>query len=499
MVIDAHCHILPPCFGGRHRELAARDATYAALFPRAGGRVADAEGLLSAMDAAGVDSAIVMGFGWTDAALAAEVNDYLLDVAAAHPGRLTALASVNPAWGAAGRDAAARDAGASVNPDWDAVVRDAGAAARDTAAGNPAAGAAVLEAERCLRRGAAGVGELHADTQGFDLADYDTMAPLMGLLREWRRPLVLHASEPVGHQYPGKGRATPERLLRLVSNFPDNLIVLAHLGGGLPFYAAMPEVGAALANAYYDTAALPFLYRPAAVAAAALTAGSERIMFGSDYPLLAQKRVLAHIGAAGLSADDAASVLGGNAAALLAMGTLPDYLREGLDIALIGLNPSARSVRAGRYFANPRNRFWAALSASGLAGELGSDLGPDDDARLPAAGIGLTDVVKRATASASGLTAEDYRRDAPLLRDKLLRYSPAIACFHGLTAYRAYLRYGEDVARPGELALGRQEYRIGNSRVFVLPNPSPANARYGIGDLAEWYRRLGEWRRELAA
>ena len=472
MVIDAHCHILPPGFGGRHRELAARDATYAALFPRAGGRVADAEGLLSAMDAAGVDSAMVMGFGWTDAALAAEVNDYLLDAAAAHPGRLTALASVNPAWDA------------SVNPAWDASV-------------NPAGNPAVVEAERCLRRGAAGIGELHADTQGFDLADYDTMAPLMGLLRAWRRPLVLHASEPVGHQYPGKGRATPERLLRLVSNFPDNLIVLAHLGGGLPFYAAMPEVGAALGNAYYDTAALPFLYRPAAVAAAALTAGSERILFGSDYPLLAQKRVMAYIGAAGLDEDDTAAVLGGNAAALLALGTLPDYLRDGLDIALIGLNPSARSVRAGRYFANPRNRFWAALSASGLARRLGRDLGPDDDARLPAAGIGLTDVVKRATAQASGLTAEDYRRDAPRLREKLLRYSPAIACFHGLTAYRAYLRYGEDVARPGELALGRQEYRIGNSRVFVLPNPSPANARYSTADLAEWYRRLGEWRREL--
>ena len=475
MIIDAHCHILPPSFAGRHQELAARDATWAALFPRAGGRVADAEGLLCAMDEAGVDSAVVMGYGWTDAALAAEVNDYLLDAAAAHPGRLTALASVNPAWGAAG---------AAVNPGRDA---------------------AVLEAERCLRRGAGGIGELHADTQGFDIADYDTMAPLMGLLREWRRPLALHASEPVGHWYPGKGQTTPERLLRFAANFPDNLIVLAHLGGGLPFYAAMPEVGAALGNVYYDTAALPYLYRPQAVAAAALTAGAGRILFGSDYPLLSHRRVMGQIGAAGLDEDAEAAALGGNAAALLAMGTLPDYLRDGLDIVLIGLNPSAWSVRMGRYFANPRNRFWPVLSASGIAGQLApdsdtgshSDLGPEDDARLPAAGIGLTDVVKRATAQASGLTAEDYRRDAPLLRAKLLRHSPAIACFHGLTAYRAYLRYGEQVARPGELALGRQEHTIGHSRVFVLPNPSPANARYSTGDLAEWYRQLGEWRREL--
>ena len=466
MIIDAHCHILPPSFAARHQDLAARDATYAALFPRPGGRIADAATLLAAMDAAGVNSAIIMGFGWTDAQLAAEVNDYLLDAAAAHPGRLTALASVNPAWNAA-----------------------------------------ASEAERCLRRGAAGIGELHADTQGFDLTDYDTMAPLMALLRAWRRPLVLHASEPVGHQYPGKGSATPERLLRFAANFPDNLIVLAHLGGGLPFYAAMPEVAAALANVYYDTAALPYLYRPPAVAAAALTAGPERIMFGSDYPLLSPKRVMAQIRSAGLNADDAASVLGSNAASLLAMGTLPDYLQDGLDIVLIGLNPSAWSVRMGRYFANPRNRFWPALSASGIAGPLAShsgsdtgshsDLGPQDDARLPAAGIGLTDVVKRATAQASGLTAADYRRDAPLLREKLLRHSPTIACFHGLTAYRAYLRYGENIPRPGALALGRQEHTIGRSRIFVLPNPSPANARYSTGDLAQWYRQLGEWRREL--
>ena len=161
---------------------------------------------------------------------------------------------------------------------------------------------------------------------------------------------------------------------------------------------------------------------------------------------------------------------------------------------LIGLNPSAYSVREGHYFANPRNRFWKALSASGLAGR---DVGPDDDARMLADGIGFTDVVKRATPQASGLTAVDYRRDAPLLREKLLRCAPTIACFHGLTAYRAYLRYGEGIQNAGDIELGRQGLCIGESRVFVLPNPSPANARYSLEDLTEWYRRLGEWRAEL--
>ena len=174
--------------------------------------------------------------------------------------------------------------------------------------------------------------------------------------------------------------------------------------------------------------------------------------------------------------------------------TLPDYLKPGLDIVLIGLNPSTRSVQAGHYFANPRNRFWPAVSASGL---VGREVGPEDDAAMLEWGIGFTDLVKRATPQASGLTAADYRRDAPRLKKKIQRVEPLIACFHGLTAYRAYLRYAEDIPSAGAIDLGRQEHSIGASRVFVLPNPSPANARYSLGDLTGWYRKLGEWRQEL--
>ena len=174
--------------------------------------------------------------------------------------------------------------------------------------------------------------------------------------------------------------------------------------------------------------------------------------------------------------------------------TLPDHLRPGLDIVLIGLNPSTRSVQAGHYFANPRNRFWRAISASRL---IGRKVGPEDDAALLDNGIGFTDVVKRPTPQASGLTAADYRRDAPLLREKLLEYAPAIACFHGATAYRAYLRHAENIPNAGEIALGRQSRTIGASRVFVLPNPSPANARYSLADLTAWYDELSALRREL--
>ncbi len=172
--------------------------------------------------------------------------------------------------------------------------------------------------------------------------------------------------------------------------------------------------------------------------------------------------------------------------------TLMDYLEEGLDIVFVGLNPSTYSVQQGHYFANPRNRFWAALNRSGL---VDRDLAPADDARLRDYRIGFTDVVKRPTPQASHLRADDFRYWSPILRDKLLEYQPRIACFHGVTGYNAYLKYAEGVNQKSQLGL--QERKIGNSAVFVTPNPSPANAQYSLDDLVHWYQRLNDLRRKL--
>ena len=172
--------------------------------------------------------------------------------------------------------------------------------------------------------------------------------------------------------------------------------------------------------------------------------------------------------------------------------TLPDYLEEGLDIVFVGLNPSEPSVKAGHYFANPRNRFWAALNRSGLAGR---EMSPQRDGELLQHGIGFTDVVKRPTRQASGLRAADYRRWAPVLREKLLKYQPRIACFQGVTAYAEYLRHAEAIKDKPELGL--QQLEIGQTRVFVVPNPSPANARFSLDDLAGWLDKLRELREGL--
>lgn len=169
--------------------------------------------------------------------------------------------------------------------------------------------------------------------------------------------------------------------------------------------------------------------------------------------------------------------------------TLPDYLHPNLKIISVGLNPSIPSVRAGFPFANPRNRFWQALNLSRL---VVAPLEPGIDAMqilLRRDSIGFTDLVKRPTAMGKSLRAGDYKRDGPLLRDKLLHYRPAWVWFHGIQTFRHYLRYAEGIA-PDALAWGGQSLRIGSSRVFVSPNPSPANAAYSLQSLADYYDRL---------
>jgi TDG/mug DNA glycosylase family protein len=162
--------------------------------------------------------------------------------------------------------------------------------------------------------------------------------------------------------------------------------------------------------------------------------------------------------------------------------TLPDYLREGLDIVFIGLNPGLYSAQVGHYFAYKQNRFWPALSASGLVPE---PVGPADDARLLEWGIGLTDIVKRPTRGIHELKPVEFRRGAKALQEKLEHYRPRIVCFVGLTGYRVCC--GND----GEP--GRQTDHFGGAQVFVVPSTSPRNARYSLERIVVALRDLQEY------
>jgi len=176
---------------------------------------------------------------------------------------------------------------------------------------------------------------------------------------------------------------------------------------------------------------------------------------------------------------------------------LPDLLRDGLDIVFVGINPSIMSATRGHYFARPTNRFWPCFSRSMLSIRARQGLGvealkPMHDRALLAYGIGFTDVVKRPTATAAGLARAEFVAGAAQLVTKLQHYQPRVACFHGMTGYRPF--HAALVARPAKaLQLGPQLFRTGSTQLFVVPNPSPANAHFTPADQTGWYDRLAEF------
>lgn len=283
MTVDGHTHLFPPDFIAGRSRMAARDPWFELTYGDGRARMAVAEDLIASMDRAGIAAAVVCGWPWRDATICRDHNDYLLDVARRYRDRLRVLATVAPKSGTT----------------------------------------ATVEAARCFAGGAAGLGELNADAQGFLLDEPVALSALAELATEARKPLLLHASEPVGHIYPGKGTATPEKLLRFLQEFPTLRVVAAHWGGGLPFYELMPEVAAATRNLWYDSAASTYLYRFSIFPAVAALVGATRIVWGTDFPLLKQEVFLRRTREAGL--DDAAlpAILGGNARTLYWEGVAP--------------------------------------------------------------------------------------------------------------------------------------------------------------------------------
>ncbi len=239
-------------------------------------KLATAEDLIASMDQAGIDCSVILNIAWTSHELCRRTNDYIIEVIHRYPGRLIGFCSIQPG-----------------------------------------AQEAVAELERCQRAGIRGLGEMRSDIQGFDLGDRETMQPVAEAAERHGLIVLSHASEPVGHSYPGKGNITPEVLYRFIANFPGLRIVLAHWGGGLPFYALMPEVAQALSNVYFDTAATSFLYRDQVFQHVAEFVGGEKILFGSDYPLINQGRALARIESLNLLPQVKAQILGENAQRLL--------------------------------------------------------------------------------------------------------------------------------------------------------------------------------------
>lgn len=160
--------------------------------------------------------------------------------------------------------------------------------------------------------------------------------------------------------------------------------------------------------------------------------------------------------------------------------TVRDVIAPGLHVLFCGINPGRWSGAVGHHFAHPNNRFWRVLQLAGFTADL---LGPAEERRLLASGLGITNLVARTTASAADVSADELRRGSDALERKVRRLRPRAVAFLGLGAYRT--AFGRRHAEPG-----LQPERIGAAAVWVLPNPSGLQAHYQLDALVELFGAL---------
>ena len=280
MIIDSHTHIFPEEVIKNRDSFCQRDEGFSAIYGNPKARLARAEDLIASMDEAEVDASIICGFPWGRSDLCHLHNHYLLESVSRYPHRLIAFLSLPLS-----------------DPEG-----------------------SMKELEDGIRRGARGVGEMAFYEREMTSLDLDLMKPILTDMEERGVPLLLHTNETIGHPYPGKGKTPLGRFLELARSCPKLPIVLGHWGGGLLFYELMPEVAKALTHVYYDTAASPFLYSKKIYSLGCEIAGADRILFGSDFPLLSPGRYFQEIGESGVKTEDQRKILGQNLARLLGLG-----------------------------------------------------------------------------------------------------------------------------------------------------------------------------------
>lgn len=248
---DSHVHLFPEEVYHNWDKYAAIDPWFGYLTkaPEDGKGTqeawANAAEALACADGAGVYGLVMQGWYWNDAGVMRLHNDYMADAFRQHPDRLVGFASINPKFGEA----------------------------------------AVAEIERCAALGFRGIGELGPGGNGYDFNDPDFLA-VLECAQHHHLPVCIHCGEPVGHLYPGKDTTSLAPLPDIAARFPDLKLILAHMGGGMPFFSMNPKLGNSMDNVYYDTAANPLLYGIRSIKAVMDMAGKDKLLYGSDFPLL---------------------------------------------------------------------------------------------------------------------------------------------------------------------------------------------------------------------
>ncbi|WP_035276884.1 amidohydrolase family protein [Desulforegula conservatrix] len=276
-IIDFHTHIFPPALIRKRHELVHEESAFSLLYSSDQSKLITADELIKSMDENEIDVSVAVGFPWKSKEIFRAHNDYLLETRNKYPDRLKVLVC------------------------FDLSVK----------------GVAV-EFEKCVKDGTSGAGELAFYNEAPDDLALENLDAIMTVSARNKLPVLIHANEPVGHAYPGKNSFTPAPAYDLAKKYPENKIVFAHWGGGLFFYNLMKrEVKDVLRNVYVDTAASPFLYDPDIYRIASEIFGSERILFGSDYPLIRPSRYFEEMKKSGISEKDLIRIKGENASCLL--------------------------------------------------------------------------------------------------------------------------------------------------------------------------------------
>lgn len=282
MIIDCHVHLLPAQVRKDRTRFCHRDAAFNALYCSEKSRLASEEDIIGYLDESAIDKAVVFGFPWEDHDIVRRNNAEVWDFHHRYPDRIIPFACLS----CEGGDRAYR------------------------------------EAERTIGKGFAGIGELAVYSYGWTRDHFQSLAPVVELARRAKVPVLVHVNEPVGHDYPGKIGVDFLALVDLIKSNPSVNFILAHFGGGIFVYGLMPEIGRVLARTYVDTAAQPFVYHARVYDIAVRIMGADKVLFGSDYPLLPLSRYVKEFEKEGLDGELRTRILGENAAELLGTGGL---------------------------------------------------------------------------------------------------------------------------------------------------------------------------------
>lgn len=273
MRIDTHIHITPPDIIRDFRKIGEREPYFKLLSETPHNKFATADDVVNHLNESEFDKGIVFGFSFTDMGLCRYVNDYTIESIKKYPDKLIGFMTV--------------------------PTNDKGM---------------TKEIERCYANGLRGIGELFPEGQNMDMENLHK-TDLGDLCREYNLPLLIHTNELVGHYYAGKTSVKLESIETFVNNHQDIPIILAHFGGGLLFYELMKEIRNNFKNVYYDTAASVFLYDSSIYNVIRELKIMDKILFGSDYPLLPIKRYMKSL--EHITEEERDKILGGNAQKLL--------------------------------------------------------------------------------------------------------------------------------------------------------------------------------------